>query len=381
MYIHTDVFAVQSPKKAGDPCGDAYGIYRNELATHIILSDGLGSGIKAHIAANMCVSRIHGLLSQGLSTREAFKSVAATMDKVWGTSEPFAVFSIARIMNNGHTIILSYEMPPSFLITKSYAQILKTRTYVQGKAIIHEADCKIGLQEGLMLVSDGISQAGIGKYFNYGWEAEGIRKFLQTRMPVERINGLELATDVHDQAREYWPIGKGDDCSVICATTRKGIIVNVMSGPPSHKNMDEDWVNDFMQSEGIHISCGGSTSKIAARVLGTSMEIEQSISSITPPSYNIDGFELATEGVITLNQVFHLLDEDLEKYPKDSPAYELAFFLKMADKINFWVGLAENPDEGNIEFRQQGLLPRKKIIPKIIKKLRQQQKLVISKES
>jgi len=79
--------------------------------------------------------------------------------------------------------------------------------------------------------------------------------------------------------------------------------------------------------------------------------------------------------------VYHLLDEEPENYAKDSPASELAQLLKMADKINVWLGLAENLDEGNIEFRQQGLLPRKKIMGKIIDKLRQQQKLVLTKEA
>lgn len=381
MYIHTDIFAVQSPKKPGDPCGDAYGVYRNEQATHIILADGLGSGIKAHIAANMYVSRILGLLNQGMTTRESFKAVSATMDKAWGSSNPFAVFTIARILNNGHTLVLSYEMPPAILLTKNYAQILTTRTYTQGKAIIHEAGCTIGMHEGLMLVSDGISQAGIGKHFRYGWDTEGVRKFIQAKLPVERINGAAIASQVHNQAKSYWPIGKGDDCSVISAVTRRGIIVNLMSGPPVKKSMDEAWVQDFIQSEGIHIACGGSTSKIAARVLKQPMEIESTASIITPPSYRIEGFELATEGVITLNQVYHLLDEEPENYAKDSPASELAQLLKMADKINVWLGLAENLDEGNIEFRQQGLLPRKKIMGKIIDKLRQQQKLVLTKEA
>lgn len=381
MYIHTDIAAAQSPKKSGDPCGDAYAFFREETATNIILADGLGSGIKAHIAATMCVARIKGLLSLGMSAREAFNQVAATMDNVWGSNEPFAVFTIARILMNGQTSVLSYEMPPAIVLTKSYAQVVGGRTYVQGKAIIHESSFNLGINDGLMLISDGISQAGIGKYFTNGWEPEGVRKYLQTKLPCERIDGQTFADDVHQKARGYWPVSKGDDCTVLCAVNRRGIIVNFMSGPPSDKNKDEYWVSDFIHSEGIHIVSGGSTAKMAARNLNLRMEVASTESVITPPSYLIDGIELATEGVITLNQVFHLLDEDPELYPKDSPATELASMLKMADKINIWIGLAENMDEGSIEFKQQGLLPRKKIITKIIEKLRLNQKLVILKES
>lgn len=381
MYIHTDISLAQSPKKPGDPCGDAFGVYRQDAATNIIVADGLGSGIKAHIAATMCVARIQGLISLGMSAREAFNQVAATMDKVWGSNEPFAVFTIAQMLMNGQTTVLAYEMPPPILITKSYAQLMTQRTYVQGKAIIHESSFDVGLNEGLMLISDGISQAGIGKFFPNGWEAEGVRRFLQTKLPCERIDGQEFADDVHQQARQYWPVSKGDDCTVLCAVNRRGVIVNLMSGPPSLKTLDVNWVNDFVGADGIHAVSGGSTAKMLARNLSRHMEVESVDSTITPPSYAIDGIELATEGVITLNQVYHLLDEEPERYPKGSPASELAYLLKMADKINIWLGLAENIDEGNIEFRQQGLLPRKKIILKIIDKLRKQHKLVVSKEA
>jgi hypothetical protein len=234
--------------------------------------------------------------------------------------------------------------------------------------------------EGLLLLSDGITQAGIGKYFPNGWEAEGVRKFLQTKLPVERLDGKTIAKEVHDQGRGYWPEGTGDDCSVLFALNRRGVIVNLMSGPPLHKSEDAGWVKSFAESEGIHIISGGSTAMIAARNLNKKLEVMNTESTITPPSYHLDDFELVTEGMITLNQVYHLLDENPENYPEGSPASEMAYFLKMADKVNIWLGKAENLNEGSIEFRQQGLLNRHKIIGKIIERLRIQGKLVVVEE-
>jgi hypothetical protein len=380
MYIHSDIFAVQTPKKPGQPCGDAWGSFRDEQATTIVLSDGLGSGVKAHIAATMCVSRIIGLISSGMTVREAFAAVSSTMDRVWGTGEPFAVFTIARILNNGQTTVLSYEMPPPILINKSYAQVLRDRVYTQEKAIVHESSCIIDKGEGLLLLTDGITQAGIGKYFSNGWEAEGVRKFLQTKLPVERIDGKLIVKEVHDQGRGYWPEGKGDDCSVLLALNRRGVVVNLMSGPPVNKKDDADWVKSFVEKEGIHIISGGSTAMIAARFLSQKLEVNNTESTITPPSYLLVGFELVTEGMITLNQVYHLLDEDPERYPEGSPASEMAYFLKMADKVNIWLGKAENLNDGSIEFRQQGLLNRHKIMMRLAERLRNQGKLVIVEE-
>ncbi|HMM12664.1 MAG TPA: SpoIIE family protein phosphatase [Bacteroidales bacterium] len=377
MYIHTDVFVAQSAKKPGDPCGDAWGVHRDVLATTIVLADGLGSGIKAHVAATMCVARLIEHIRSGSTIREAFDAVSATMDKAWGSGEPFAVFTIARMLNNGQATVLCYETPSPLLVARAFTQLPEYRKYMRNKAMVHEAVCKVDKDEGLLLVSDGVTQAGIGKYFPEGWEIAGIRRYVQGMLPVERIDGQQMANRIHQQARQYWSTGKGDDITVLFALNRRGVEVNLLSGPPADKAKDEQVVRQFEESQGIHIICGGSTAKMVARVTGQHIEIAPTESAITPPSYLIAGFELVTEGMVTLNQAFHLLDEPMEKYPEGSPASDLAYFLKMADKVNIWLGHAENLGDDNIEFRQQGLYLRPKIIRAIQEKLIQQGKLVV----
>lgn len=381
IYIHTDVFAAQSSKKTGEPCGDAYGVFRDHSATTIVLSDGLGSGIKAHIAATMCVSRLLQLIKEGMSLREAFGAMTRTMDQAWGTGAPFAVFAIARMLNNGHSTILTYEMPMPMLVTNTYAQLLRDRVFTQNKAIIHESTCMVGKGEGLMLFSDGITQAGIGQIFPFGWESEGVRRFAQSLLPVDRVQGAELAQAIHDKARQYWPMGKGDDCSVIFALNRRGVIVNLLSGPPAKKSSDEHWVQSFLESEGIHIVCGGTSAKLVAQQNHAQLHVVDSGSMITPPAYELDGIEVVTEGVVTLNQVYHLLDDDPSTLNQQTPVSEVAWYLKMADRINIWQGLAENTGDDHIEFRQQGLQNRKKILNKITQKLVSQGKLVVSQSA
>lgn len=377
MYIHTDLFVVQSAKKQGDPCGDALGVYRDALATTIIMADGLGSGVRAHIAATMCVARLTEHIRAGSSIREAFDAVSSTMDKAWGSGEPFAVFSIARMLNNGQTIVLCHETPSPILVARAFTQLPDYRVYIRNKAVVHEAVFKVDKDEGILLFSDGVTQAGIGRHFSEGWEVSGIRRFVQGMLPVDRLDGQQLVDRIHKQARQYWPAGKGDDITVMFALNRRGIVVNLLSGPPSDKSLDEQVVSQFAESQGIHIISGGSTAKMVARIVGRNIEIAPAGSAITPPNYLIDGFELVTEGMVTLNQAFHLLDESVEKFPVGSPASELANYLKLADRVNIWLGKAENLGENEIEFRQQGLYPRTKIIQAIRERLMQQGKLVV----
>ncbi len=376
-YIHTDVFAAQSPKKAGQACGDVWSVYRDKQATTVVLADGLGSGIKAHIAATMCVARIKTMLASGASLRETFDALTRTMDMAWGTTAPFAVFTVARVLNNGQTTVLGYEMPPPLFVSKSNIQILDKHVYTRSKAVIHESFCTIAKDEGLVLMSDGITQAGIGKFFPMGWESQGVKSFVQSKLPINKLDGEMLAVDIHAQARTYWPVGSGDDCSVVALVNRSGIIVNWFSGPPLHKSDDETWVNSFLKSPGIHVVSGGTTANILAKLSGNQLIVHNTKSTITPPAYEIDGVELVTEGVVTLNQVFNLLDEDPADYPDNSPVSELVWQLKMADRVNLWEGLAENKGGSSIAFKQQGLMSRSKVLRAISDKLQQMGKLVV----
>ncbi|HOI31969.1 MAG TPA: hypothetical protein PLC47_04320, partial [Bacteroidales bacterium] len=282
-----------------------------------------------------------------------------------------------RILNNGQSTVLSYEMPPPILLNKYLAQVLKGRIYTEDKAVILESVCTIAKGEALLLMSDGITQAGIGKHFPMGWEADGVRRFIQADLPVDRLDGDALVTDIHAQARAYWPAGKGDDCTVLAAVNRRGIIVNWFSGPPVNRNDDKKMVKDFLKSKGIHVVSGGTSSKIVAREKNTFVNVKKDLNPITPPAYEIDGIELVTEGLVTLNQVFHLLDEDPDEYPDSSPVSALAWQLRMADRVNIWEGKAENPGEGLIAFRQQGLMPRSKVLHSICEKLLKMGKLVV----
>jgi len=74
-YLHVDIDIRQTPKHANGPCGDVVAQQRTEPATDIILCDGIGSGMRAYIAATMHVSRLLCLLREGFSLRQAILAV------------------------------------------------------------------------------------------------------------------------------------------------------------------------------------------------------------------------------------------------------------------------------------------------------------------
>ncbi len=381
-YFHFDIYSKQSSKKPGNPCGDAFNIFRDEISTTIVLSDGIGSGIKANIAANLCVARILGLLKHGATLREAFTSLVHTMNKAWGTTEPFAVFSVVRILNTGDVTVLSYEIPAPVIVTKMNARILSDRTYTLEKAIISESSAQLEPGEGILLVSDGITQAGLGNGLINGWEIDGVARHIKNHLFKNLVSDQTMVDSIHKKAVDLWGKKAGDDCTAVFIKSRKGITVNILTGPPVNMKNDTDIVKNFIQNEGHKIVCGGSTAKMAARELGKKITVNMdNTSAISPPSYKIKGLDLVTEGVVTLNQVYNIIDENPEDITNKTDVISLAEMLQMSDRVVFFTGEAKNIGDEAIEFRQQGILPRKKIIELLSQKLISMGKLVIHHSS
>lgn len=371
-YLHPEIEVKQSSKHNGDPCGDFFRYERDEFSTTLVLSDGLGHGIKAHIAAVMTVSRMFELISGGISHHEAFYKLVNTMDSSWGSELPFAVFTLVRILNNGQVTILSYEMPLPIIISRRMnASIVSGRNYTVGKGIVTECNYFLENGESIVLMSDGVTQSGIGKLYPYGWDSKGVSDYIS-----KGIKPSELASKIHDKSIVNWGENKGDDVTCVSVTMRKGDVVNILTGAPLSKSSDEKFVYDFMRLSGYKIICGGTTAKIYSRITGKKLEVDNMTTSfLTPPKSHIEGIDLTTEGAVTLNQVYNIYEEDV--YPKGSPVSGICMLMKNCDRINILEGNAENEAMSDITFKQQGILHRNKVLPLIIEKLKKDGKLVV----
>lgn len=368
----------QSSKTPLAPCGDFVRYERTPTATTVVCADGIGSGIKANTAAVMCVSRLFELLAADFSLREAFASVARTMTAAMGSDLPFVAFTTARLHTDGRVTVLSYESPPPIYTTRQRrAHVLQQRMFTLDQAVVGEAHCHLEPGETLMLFSDGITQAGLGAGLPEGWTIDGVCRYVN-QLLAEGVPLPDLPESVHGEARRLWASVKGDDCTAVLARCRWGEVINILTGPPNNPNDDAAVVRRFLQLPGDKIVCGATTSKVVARVSGGRLEVEQNLSSaIAPPSYRLAGIDLVTEGAVTLNQVYNIYDEDPTRYEEYTGVTRLCELLRSADRINLLVGQARNVAEGDISFRQQGILPRSKIVPLLTEKLRAAGKLVV----
>jgi hypothetical protein len=375
-YIHVEIEQAQSSKKPGAPCGDVVAFERTPSATTLVLCDGLGSGIKANVAATMCASRMLESLRGGGSLRQAFGNLVKNMIRVRGTDLPYACFIVVRVLNDGQATVLSYEMPEALFITASHASLLPQRTRTVENALIGEWHLQLAPGDAIMVFSDGVTQSGLGLSLRQGWRTEGPRQFLSEQLSQRRPL-RELAQAVHDRARELWEGVGGDDVTVALVLARWGKTLNILTGPPSSKSHDRQVASRFLMMEGWKVVAGSTTSEIIAKYLDKPLDVQQDLTStLAPPRYYIEGIDLVTEGAITLNQVYNIIEEDPSELEEESGVTELYHLLHDADRINFIVGLARNPAHGDIVFRQRGLLTRANIVPLLVEKLQAMGKLV-----
>jgi hypothetical protein len=375
-YVHIEVETVQSPKRPEWPCGDVVACDRTEAATSLVCADGIGSGIHAHIVAELCVSRLLGLLRLGTSLRSAMASAVRSMERNREPGGAFAAFSLARILNDGMATILAYEAPPAILLSRRHAVVIPSRSVELGGTLVTESECYLEPGDGLLLMSDGIMQAGLGHGLANGWQTDGMLRYANSCL-TDGASPKELTTLMHHEARKLWGEG-GDDCTVVTALCRRGQIVSIFTGPPSSPALDVATARRLMQAEGLKVVCGGTTAEIVARTLGQSIAVEKDPQSmVAPPRYEIPDIDLVTEGAVTLNQVYNVLDEDLANLTEDSGVTELCALLNVADRVNIIAGGARNTASGNISFRQCGILTRERIVPLIAEKLRAAGKLVV----
>lgn len=374
--IYIEDILHQVNKKDKRVCGDYFMCDRSPEATLSILCDGLGSGIKANLAAMMCASRLREAIRREGSLYKACRHVAASMHRARTEDIPFSAFTVANVLKDGQYTMLSYEMPPPALITKNQVYLPKQRFFSMGHEVVAEITGRLGMGEGLLLVSDGVTQAGMGHGKPYGWTVEAMADYAD-RLRRQGMSDARLAKSIFQEAGTFTDQGFHDDTTVAVLSCRRANVLNILTGPPSVRGLDETYVRQFAALEGAKVVCGSSTAQIVSRITGRTITAKQLSGSYSqPPMYSIEGFDLVTEGAVTLNQVYNILGEDPETFDEYSGVTDLCERMQEADVIRFYVGDAVNANHATISMKQVGVMPRSVIVSLLEEKLKQIGKVV-----
>ena len=204
-------------------------------------------------------------------------------------------------------------------------------------------------------MSDGCPHAGIGTAYNFGWKREDIISFMESIAPVG-YTAKTLSTILVDECDKLYEHKPGDDTTACVVRIRKREPMNLLFGSPANRDDDDRMMSLFFSKEGKHIVCGGTTSSVVARYLHKpvkpSLKFE---ASDVPPIAEIEGVDLVTEGVITINKVLTYAKDYLQdnetysqwSFKKDGASLIARLLFEEATDINFFVGRAINPAHQN----------------------------------
>ena len=337
-------------------CGDHVDIVeQGDNSTVIVLADGLGSGVKASILSTLTSKIISTMMAEGLSLEDCVSTIAATLPVCSVRGVAYSTFTIMHLIENERVEIIQYDNPSVIMLREDeHYDYPKTEMSIGGKKIYKSV---IKLQEGDIFVamSDGCPHAGIGMAYNFGWKLEDIISFVETLAPVG-YTAKTLSTMLVDECNKLYGQKPGDDATACVVRIRKREPMNLLFGPPRNRDDCDRMMSLFFSKEGKHIICGGTTSSIAAKYLGKPLKASLSFErSDVPPIAEIEGVDLVTEGVITINKVIEYAEDalgDNEKYgqwsvQRDGASLIARMLFEEATDINFFVGRAVNPAHQN----------------------------------
>ncbi len=337
-------------------CGDHIDIaYEDENSTIVVLADGLGSGVKASILSTLTSKIISTMMAAGLSIEDCVETIAATLPVCSLRGVAYSTFTIIHIINNREADMIQYDNPQVILLRNGVNYDYPKTEMILGDKKIYRT--RIDLQEDDIFVamSDGCIHAGVGLTLNFGWERKEIISFLETFAHVG-FTAKTLATMLTDECNKLYGFEPGDDTTACVVRVRRREPMNMLFGPPSNPDDCNKMMALFFAKEGKHIISGGTTSSIASKYLGRSLRPSLSfLDPDIPPTAELDGVDLVTEGVITVNRVVEYAKDHLgenEKYEKWSTSRDGASMIarmlfEEATDINFFVGRAVNPAHQN----------------------------------
>lgn len=335
-------------------CGDKVEVVDKEDSRILILADGMGSGIRANILATLTSKIIATLMYNNLTIDEVVSTIAKTLPISSVNGVAYSTFSIIQVYHDGDVYVVEYDNPECVFIRNGRIKALPFayRT-IEGKKI---RECRFHALAGdaFVIMSDGCLYCGIEDVINYAWDWNAFAGCCEEAATQTRT-AAQLAERMNHACEELYNGTCRDDTTVAVARIGEDKAVNIMTGPPLSKQDDSRMVRDFMKEEGVKIVAGGVTSQIVARELGK--RLITSVGKLDPeipPTAKIEGIDLVTEGVLTLNKAIELLEryqqddvsEDFfDELSRENGATRMACYLmEDCNTVNLYIGKAVNKD-------------------------------------
>ncbi|HPP88178.1 MAG TPA: SpoIIE family protein phosphatase [bacterium] len=354
-----DIYDFFLRKKGEELCGDKVKIFEDNRKIIIVLSDGLGSGVKANILATLTSEIIVKMLSENIDLEDVIATVISTLPICQTRKIAYATFTILQLDKKTYDFqIVNFDNPPVFFFRKEKLIQIEYTDFVFADKKIKMFQDQLKLDDLLVIISDGVLYAGLGTKLNFGWGWNNIADFIKKKILETQPTSQAIVESLIEQTYKLYNGDIGDDATVISIFNRAKKSIIIFTGPPENEENDFKIVKKLLEFPGRKIVCGGTTGTIVGRYFNKEPEVD--ISTITrevPPIAYLPGIDLLTEGILTMSKTLEILkktnfDISQELKKNRNGALLLANEIIMADEINFIVGRKIN------EYYQNPNLPQ-----------------------
>lgn len=353
--------AYNSINKHGEElCGDKVEIIRRGDSAIVVMADGLGSGVKANILSTLTSKIAITMLKEGASIYETVDTIINTLPVCKVRKLAYSTFTIAEISDDGKAYVVEYDNPPIYLLRDAELVLLEKRETIINGTVVKESNFDLEMGDLMVIVSDGVVHAGVGGILNLGWQWDNIGEYLNRNSQNEK-SARKVSRGLVDTCQYLYMDKPGDDTTVVAIKIREPEVVDLFTGPPKDLSRDKEAIEKFMKGSGKKVVCGGTAAKIVARELHKEVIPNMDFIDLeVPPTAEIEGIDLVTEGVLTLSKAIEKIKryvnspykENLfQSFNKEDGASKLArTLIEDCTHLNLWVGKAVNPAHQNPDF-------------------------------
>jgi hypothetical protein len=258
-----------------------------------------------------------------------------------------STFTILVIDSNGQTRIIEHANPKFIFLRNGQNKSFTSESIKIDQMSISFTSLEFQNEDRLILFSDGVIQSGMGQpQFPLGFGQDATIKYSEELLIQDPfISARELAKKIVVKGLQNDKYSAQDDITCGVIYQRKPRKTLVLTGPPYDPEKDKEMVAMLNNFSGKKIIAGGTTASIVARELNLKVEMDilKFLQFDLPPVSKMAGFELVTEGTMTLGRVAKILEESshLENIPQNSAGIMINILLE-SDLIDFIVGTRIN---------------------------------------
>lgn len=334
-------------------CGDVFinRYLKEENRIIVVLSDGMGHGVKANILATLTSTMAANFTIEHREVDRIAEIIMNTLPVCSERKISYATFSIVDIESDGKTTVLEYDNPGVIVLRGSttFQPAWKTVTLEKGQnagKTLKTCSFYPRKEDRIIICSDGVAQSGMGSTeWPFGWERDNIADYAARMVANDSsVSARILAGKIVSMAYRNDQYKAKDDISCAVVYFREPRKLLLCTGPPYEKEKDSILAAKVVNFKGKVILSGGTTADIIARELDRKI-VDNLVfeDSELPPESFMEGIDLVTEGILTLQKTSEIIRtyNNSIKLGK-GPADKIVKLIMESDEIHFIIGTRIN---------------------------------------